>query len=209
MDLATRLDLRALNMNNRTAIAVDIDEVLAQHNLRLAEWHNKMYGTNYTLDSFISDNLQDVWGIPYDEAEERVKAFHDSEMHKELEPVAGAKEALEYLKQKHDLVVITVRRKSIVDITHAWLDEHFPDLFTSINFIHFWDEADKTTKAELCQKLGATHLIDDSLKNCTQAAERGVKALLFGDYAWNRADTLPNGVQRFKSWDEIKGFEFS
>lgn len=195
-------------MQNRTTIAVDIDEVLAQHNLRLAEWHNKTYGTNYTIENFISDNLQDVWGTTYEEAEERVAAFHASEMHKELLPVDGAKEALELLKQKHDLVVITVRRRPIVDITHEWLEEHFPDIFKSVHFIHYWDEADKTSKAELCQKIGATHLIDDSLRNCTKAAEMGVKAMLFGDYAWNRTETLPNGVTRFKNWDEIKNFEF-
>jgi hypothetical protein len=42
--------------------------------------------------------------------------------------------------------------------------------------------------------------IDDQPKHCVAAADIGIKALLFGEYSWNRTDTLPVGVARVKDW---------
>lgn len=190
-------------MNHKPLIAVDVDEVLAQHNAALAEWHNQAYGTNNTADSFVTDKWEKIWGVTFEEAERRAEEFHATGAHKRMKPVEGSAEALTLLKNHFKPVIITVRRKSIIQTTKDWLSEHFPGIFEEVYFIHYWDEQDRTTKAELCQKLNAHCLIDDSLNNCSQAAGLGIPAYLFGNYTWNQSPELPHGVIRADSWNDI------
>jgi len=149
-------------------IAVDIDEVLARHNHALAQFHNERYGTNHSEDDYFTDHWSEVWGVSLDEAERRAVEFHDTGQHAFLEVVPGASRALLELKKMHRLVIVTVRRKQVIDITHRWLREFYPEVFDDVKFIHFWDEKSAKTKAEICQDIGADWLIDDSLKHVLQ-----------------------------------------
>lgn len=187
----------------RPLIAIDIDEVLAHHNQALAEWHNREFGTNHTADSYFTDYWSKVWGVSPEEADRRALAFHDSRTHAKLRPVTGALEALQKLRESYDLALVTVRRQSTIEDTYRWVRRHYPDIFTEIHFVHFWDADDKTTKAQLCQRIGASYLIDDSVKHCTLAAQAGINALLFGDYPWNRAEQLQRNIKRVNNWDEV------
>ena len=51
--------------------------------------------------------------------------------------------------------------------------------------------------------IGASYLIDDSFGHCELAAEVGIKAILFGNYGWNRQQTLIDGIVRCKDWDAV------
>lgn len=188
---------------SRPIIAVDIDEVLGRHNHALAAWHNKEFGTDHTEDAYTTTDWALVWHTSPAEAERRAVVYHREGVHRRLEVLSGAQESLEQLAQRFDLVVITVRRKDIINITHEWLQEFFPCIFREVKFLHFWDDGIKTTKAEIAKELGASYLIDDDVKHCRLAAEMGIEALLFGDYSWNKTDSLPVGVNRVKSWQEV------
>lgn len=190
-------------MKKRAIIAVDIDEVLAQHNRALAEWHNREHDTNHTADSYFTDYWRNVWNVSTEEAKKRAAAFHASRAHAQFSVVPGAFEALQRLKLSYDLVVVTVRRQCIIEDTKQWLKRHYPGIFDEVHFVHFWDANDTTTKAQLCQKIGASYLIDDSVKHCNLAAENGINALLFGDYSWNHAEQLPTRVKRVVDWNEV------
>lgn len=189
-------------MKNRQLIAVDIDEVLAHHNEALAAWHNEQYGTSHMADAYFTDYWSKVWGVSPEEAEARAVAFHLSGAHAQLQPIQGALSALQKLSTSYDLAVITVRRRQVIDDTRIWIDLHYPKVFKDVHFLHFWDKNENTTKAQLCQSIGASYLIDDSVKHCTQAAEAGVDALLFGEYTWNQAESLPAHVRRVATWEE-------
>lgn len=184
-------------------IAVDIDEVLARHNHTLALFHNEHYGTNHSEDSYFTDLWAEVWGVSPEETERRAVEFHDTGQHALLEVVPGALEALLELKKTHRLVAVTVRRKQVIDITHRWLLEFYPEVFDDVRFVHFWDEKNTKTKAEICQDIGANWLIDDSIKHVSQMGAFGRKGLLFGDYAWNQAEALPDDVVRMRNWKEV------
>jgi hypothetical protein len=64
-------------------------------------------------------------------------------------------------------------------------------------------DAPRRTKLDVLNELDAVGIIDDSLRTTSQVAESGRKALLFGDYAWNRSEDLPHGVKRFVDWQSI------
>ncbi len=59
------------------------------------------------------------------------------------------------------------------------------------------------TKAEICQKIGAFALLDDSISHLVECAEVGVDGYLFGDYPWNQVEELPNGIVRCLDWQEV------
>jgi 5'(3')-deoxyribonucleotidase len=186
-------------------IAVDIDEVLAHHNRGLARFHNAHYGTDHTEHDYVSDYWGIIWRVDSAEAERRAMRFHDERWHRRFEPIAGARESLDVLATRHRLVVVTVRRRSIVDDTHDWLDEFFPGIFADVRFVGHW-EGPTGSKAAVCREIGATHLIDDSLSHCTRAGAAGVTALLFGEYPWNAADSLPPGVVRVRDWPAVLSY---
>ncbi|HET8670687.1 MAG TPA: hypothetical protein VFM05_08705 [Candidatus Saccharimonadales bacterium] len=191
-------------MNKRRLIAVDLDEVLAQHNQALALWHNKEYGTDHTAATYFTDYWSQVWNVSPEEAERRAVAFHASRAHAQLSTVDGAIDVLQKLSESYDFAVVTVRRQSVIEDTRQWIDRYYPGIFTKIHFVHFWDKNDATTKAQLCQKIGASYLIDDSVKHCTQAAEAGINALLFGNYSWNVEERLPGNIKRVAGWRDVQ-----
>jgi 5' nucleotidase, deoxy (Pyrimidine), cytosolic type C protein (NT5C). len=193
------------NQGVRLRLAIDIDEVLAQHNRGLAEWHNEVYGTNHTAEDYFTDYWSKVWSVSPDEADRRALAFHASRAHSRFHPVPGAADALKKLSERYDLHIITVRRESIISDTREWVERHFPNIFDEMHFLHHWDKNDATSKAELCKRIRAVCLIDDSLRHCSLAARAGQSAILFGDYTWNRAQVLPSGVRRAKDWNEVVG----
>lgn len=192
-----------MNMS-RPILAIDIDGVLADHTAALAAWHNQTFGTRLTVDDYISDEWRYVWNTSADEAERRAQAFHATGAHGRFATIRGAKTALRELKKTHDLILVTVRRRNVIDATYQWLEVHYPGLFQDVHFIHYWDDNQRKTKAEVCQQIGAHYLIDDSLKHCLEAAEAGIPALLFGVYAWNKAETLPRNVTRVPDWKSVQ-----
>lgn len=187
---------------SRPTTAVDIDDVIVDHYEEVVKFHNERYGTAHTLEDYTTDHWSQVWGTNHEETERRAKEFASRGVHdRKIKP--GAIEAIKKLGLSRDLVIVTVRRKVNVQPTREWLDKHFANVFREIHFLPIWEENTKQTKADICRELGADHLIDDNLRHCSVAAERGIKALLFGDYPWNQASKLPTGVSRMQDWKAV------
>lgn len=64
------------------------------------------------------------------------------------------------------------------------------------------------TKLELCQAVGASVLVDDSLKYVKECSGKLPTVILFGDYAWNslpEGEGLPQGTLRAHNWVQLRG----
>lgn len=194
----------------RKTIAVDIDDVLAINVPAFLEFSNRRWGTNLTIDDFRED-WGAMWQIEKETWIERMNEIHESKIFSSFKSFEDAKEVLQGLASKYRLIIITSRRKELEQETAAWIDEYFPDVFEEVHHAGIWDKLEKedsvaiatTTKAEICSQLGGDYLIDDHLKHCFAAADSGIPSLLFGDYPWNRADTLPEGVVRVRDWRSV------
>ena len=91
--------------------------------------------------------------------------------------------ALDILKDKFELHVVTSRQADIEVQTRAFVDKHFPDTFVALHFgNHFGKGGAKVSKPDMCAKIGAVALIDDSLDYARQCAAAGVPTFLFGNY---------------------------
>jgi len=107
-------------------IGIDIDDVLAESNLAFDKYHNKKYGTNFKKTDHYTFDLAKVWNITEEESVTRLVDFFSSGHSLNIEPVAGAKEALLELAKDNELKVITARMEDFKDHTIEWLTKHYP-----------------------------------------------------------------------------------
>lgn len=196
-------------MSSRPVIAVDIDDVLALSVDKFIEWSNDRFQTEIKFDEYIED-WSLLWDISQAETTVRVNQMYKEGIPAQYSHVGEAVEVLNKLKSDYELIVATARRSAEHMITRNWIKKHYPAVFKDVHFAGIWDEitehSPKKTKARLCKELGVDYLIDDQVKHCVGANGVGVKALLYGDYPWNRDADLPKGVERVFSWKEIEDY---
>lgn len=187
-------------------LAIDIDEVLFPFTENLAIFHNERYGTSLTTHDFSTFYLEQVWGGTAADAFRKVSEFQQTGAITRLGPIPGAVEGIKALKGHYKLVIVTSRQSTIQKETGSWLERHFPETFAGVHFANYWDpELPKVSKADVCGAIGAEILIEDHLDYARVCAGRGIRVLLFGDYPWNQADSLPKGIERIEDWDGILG----
>lgn len=196
-------------MSTNPIIAIDIDDVLADHAKPFVEFSNKRWGTNLTVNDY-DEHWAKMWQVDREEGGRRAAEFRSSKIISKYDHTESAFEVLQKLSGRFSLVVLTSRRLEMEKETRAWITRHYPNIFTEIHFSGIWEvgdsEAHLRTKAEVCKSLGVSYLIDDQLKHCLGASECGVVSLLFGNYTWNQSDNLPKNVIRVKNWEEIQTY---
>lgn len=189
-------------------IAIDIDEVLSPlHDLFFAH-HNEVYGTNYPIrDPEGGYFIHEYSDEPKDELLKRIKNFVVGEAFKNVQPLEYAVEVLSRLKENFKLVIITSRQDFYHDITYDWLSKHFPEVFFEIRFTEYIQgKGARIPKSEICKELGAEFIIEDNLEAVLGCAAAGVTSLLFGDYPWNKAQTIPKNVVRVTDWRAVEEY---
>ena len=189
-------------MKARQTIAVDIDDVLAEHIEDFLKFSNERYGTNFKPEDY-HGRWHILWGISHEEVEKRAVNFHIPETLNNFAVVKDAKEVLTELKKKYDLVIVTARPRMTVEATKEWIKNQFTDIFSSIHFVPIWEPNNKLTKADICRKIGADYLIDDLVRHCNLAAEVGIKPILFDRIKWAQPETPHPKIIRVNNWQEV------
>ena len=192
----------------RKTIAVDLDEVLSAQNEAVRLFANKHYGHNHTPEDYLTEGeywgyWEVIWGVGKEEGLKRVAHFLDSGGLKGQKPIPGAIDAIKKLETKFNLVIVTSREDKYMDITHKWLSEHFPDVFDHVRFTSMWGQKASAAKAKIVKEIKTSYLIDDNVGHCNSVAKEDIKALLFGDYGWNRKAKLHPEVTRVRGWKEV------
>lgn len=195
--------------SKRLRIGVDVDDVLAAQVKHFVKLSNEVWGTNLTVDDY-NEDWTAIWGTTYEETQKRADVIHTKEIMGEFEYLEDSQEILAQLAKHHDLFVVTARRTSARALTEDWIERHYPGVFREIHLAGLWDTVDaqaiNLTKAGLCEQLDLDYLIDDQLKHCLATAERGISAIIFGDYSWNHQEQIPENVKRCHSWAEVGKF---
>jgi hypothetical protein len=119
--------------------------------------------------------------------------FESSYFREQLSPIPRAYENLVKLKDSYELHIVTARQHAVEDLTRAWINRYYPNIFADIHFGNHYSRSGKSrSKAQMCKEIGAVMLIDDSLSYATQVSREGIQVLLFGDYAWNQVKASNN-----------------
>ena len=193
---------------SKEAIAVDLDDVLVQTAPAAIAFYNQKWCTAVRPEDFYQSDYAAAWQAPDKEtAIRRVHEYIGSEEHFLIAPDAEAVEAMRQLESNYLLYIVTGRPDFIEAATRRWLEQHFAGLFADIIFSNHFDDVKMRSKGEICQELGVKSLIDDHTDHIFSAAESGVHGVLFGEYAWNRADRLPpelpDNVTRCADWPAV------
>lgn len=199
-----------LNMTApKPTIAIDIDDVLSTNAASFIEYSNREFGTHLSVDDY-QEHWTEMWKVDQQESERRAREYHESGHIATYGTVEGARAALEELKKRYRLIVLTTRRSSIIQLTKEWIEEHYPGIFDEFIFTGFYDlpgaENATRTKGELAKAAGADYFIDDQPKHVISAARLGIPSLLFGEYAWNKTARVPDDVTRVKDWGEVLAY---
>ncbi len=196
-------------MKRIKTIAIDVDDVLMPHVEALLEYYSKAYDIKLADDDLakfgLLANALRSSGVDRDTFIADIERYLTSPDFHEIEPFGDAIVAINRLKSKYNLNIVTARPKALHDQTKNWLDQHFPGIFEDVRFTNYgiWGYPDKTeSKANVCQVLGADILIDDSPNHIIEAADCGMSGILFGSYPWNIDVKLPKNAIRVKNWDE-------
>jgi 5'(3')-deoxyribonucleotidase len=190
----------------RETIAIDIDEVLAPLHELFFAYHNEVYGTNYPVMGE-HYHIDEYTGESNESLIRKLRHFLETDSYKQLRPFEDAAGAMERLSHDYDLVVLTSRQDIFVESTERWLQKYFPKVFKAVHFSHYVvGTGVSKPKAEFCQEIGAAYLVDDSLSTILKCPEHDIKGLLFGNYPWNAADSLPDGCVRVSDWQAVTEF---
>lgn len=192
---------------SKPIIAIDIDDVLSTTVEQLLALSNEHFGTRFRADDF-QEPYSKMWGVDETEADRRLAILDGVGFMRTTSAIEGAAEALKRMKDQYELHILTSRGQTVAQKTHVWLDQHFPNTFSKIQLISVYDNGDhdaarRVTKANICTTIGADYLIDDQPKHANAVARCGTKALLFGDYPWNRDAEIVDGVVRVKDWRAV------
>ncbi len=190
-------------------IGLDIDDVVADFIPELAKWHNSEYGTRLKKYDFKTYRLSEALLCEREEARERVNLFVKRKIH-ELKLISGAREAIERLAQRNNLVFITSRQPEIEEETSYWIKKNFQGLDAEVIFsvnhylhgLHGFKE--RKTKAEICEKEKVDVMIEDSEEYLIQCHQRGIRVICF-DQPWNQR-IVENGIRRARNWREVKSY---
>ncbi|KAK0208395.1 hypothetical protein DFS33DRAFT_1411819 [Desarmillaria ectypa] len=178
-------------------IAVDLDDVLAQTNHIVADWHNEVYGTRMDISHFYYYYYwkNPFWGTPK-QTFDKIKEFYQTPRIFQANPVPGAREGTLSLKDMgFKLIIVTARAPDTADESWTW----FKDPHKTGHEI-----VTKLSKAQVCADLNARVLIDDSSENalqCATAMPVATCVLLFGDYEWNKRISGPEDASDDMSFD--------
>lgn len=194
-------------MTQKTTIAIDIDDVVADSTETLRHAVNRKHGVELTKEHYRIKGknrryYEYVWETNGLGGKAAFDDFHvvmtADQSHVEL--VEGAEKAVGHLKERFHLVFITARPVEWDGATRRWFTKHFGGDIELHFSQGYFNERGKT-KGELCKELGAKWLIDDVPENCQSAVQEGVNAILFGDYGWS--EDVP-GALRCHTWAEVE-----
>lgn len=194
-------------MTHKKIVAVDIDDVLVPHFGELARFASETFGIRLTVDEmFYAGTVNAIMrrtGLDKEEIMSRIDAYLISDEFY-IDPLPGAVEVLTRLAKKYDLVIVTARPQPMKDLTIAWLEKHFPELFSQVRVVgHERWGLGAAPKGQAFQELGVSILIDDHPTHCRAAHDQGIRALRFGEYPWSDSETLPDGVEAVRNWEEV------
>lgn len=184
----------------RLVIAVDCDDVLVRTTPFFVEEYNARYGTQVTLALAHSED-DSIWGVPHEKMLERFAEMLETGAYRALSPSPDEIQILQELARHHELHVVTARKEGEREVTQQMLDTYLPGVFTSLDLVGW-----RGSKGEVCARIHADVLVDDSARHLHNAIEEGLPksgALLFGEYPWNEESSTHEDLHVCRTWQDV------
>ncbi len=188
----------------KKAVLVDIDDTLADTQVKLIEHANKMGGRQYTYHEMTREFREKE--VP--EWADLVSDFLEQpELMEAVEPYADAIEAMKELHAAgYEIHIASSRKENLHSATVNWLAKH--GLADYVDTIHgrFASQRGHAFKVESASKARAVAAFDDTLK-VVQVLAKVVPTVYLIDRPWNQTKKLPANVVRSGSFaDAVQSF---
>ena len=172
---------------------LDCDDVLADFIGGLGEAYNQKYGTQHNPDDFGPDPTHWKELLSSEGIVRMYDLFNNGEYARNMKPVLGSIETVEYLHAAGDEIFVATSRNGLpLDITPKWLEQTYGPVFQDVFYAKLTSDDDRPTKGEICQRLNADLAVDDLARHAKDISSRGIPCLLY-DQRWNR-DYSGNGL---------------
>ncbi|XP_073003015.1 uncharacterized protein [Typha latifolia] len=198
-------------VDEKLILAVDVDEVLGSFLSSLNKFIADRYSSNHSVSEYFVYEFFKIWKCSRAEANTRVHEFFKTAYFQDgIQPIPGARDALQKLSVFCNLSVVTSRQNVIKNHTLEWIERHYPGLFQEIHFgNHFALDGLSKPKSEICRSLGAHVLIDDNPRYAIECAEVGIRVLLFdydNSYPWCKTEAVDSHplVTKVHNWQEVE-----
>lgn len=168
---------------------IDIDGVLSDVDVMLDELAIQYTGKPWPRE-FAAAPASTTELIPDHLLQQIFDDFHESRLPL-LTILPGARQALEHLKTRYRLVLVTARRATSEALTRQWLSDHgipFDALYHLEN------------KCDVPEPLSVA--IDDHPRHITRYLEQGIRCFVM-DYPRNRLLDPHPRLTRVQSWPEV------
>lgn len=189
---------------SKKIIAVDNDDVLFPFVETFFTFYNSRFKTDFDVKKQLEYKLNKTLDKTEEETMKFIFEFYKSTLILKMKPINGALSVLKELKKKYSLIVITARPFETRDITIQAINQHFSGIFDQVYLTNSYSLTGPTkTKAQVCQELGVSVLIEDSPTNIKECAAVGIKTIMF-TRPWNRDQVTDiKSVTPAKDWPEI------
>lgn len=194
-------------MKMKKKIAIDIDDVLIPFAEHAVAYVTSRSGKPVSMLELYTENGNGVSasGLTDEEFVRLVREYQESDFPMRRRPLLGAREALKKLSKEFEIHIITSRDPKHEPHTRKWLCEYIDDILSdyTLSFVgNPFSGTEHSTKAAICHEIGAMWLIDDQTKYADQLKVGSTRAILFGDYDWNK-DHKGDHFVRAKDWNDV------
>ena len=144
-------------------IAIDMDEVISDANIRFIEWYKRDYGIEFAQEQLASTRFEDLLQDDHKHVV-REYAFHD-DFFKDLDIIPGSQDVIQELHKKYEIFITTAAMEFPNSFLPKlqWLQDHFP--YISWKNIVFC--GDKSI-------INADYLIDDNVYHFRRFIGQGI-----------------------------------
>jgi uncharacterized HAD superfamily protein len=185
-------------------ICCDADDVLIKTTLALNEFHNTKYGKSLTLSDYYTFDFTKVFNISEHDFRRDEREFYHTDLYLNVEPLEGAFQAIDYLSETCDILVMTGRGTDVAHHLPVTLEKLFAEHhFHSIHHLgEPFNSRLSVPKWKRCVEEGIPLIIDDYDKTIVHAAQNGIHGILV-TAPWNKyIYDLPKIVDRARNWEE-------
>lgn len=188
------------NIKEKLRIGIDIDECIVNYAKHFLEFYNKEHYTNFSVEDFLSFDMEKSLGISRDYLKFIAKKYQSMGIVECLSFIDGSKNSIKNLSDDFEIFLITSRPAEIRERTIAFFARNFEEPVFRIVFSNDFD-GERKKKSEICTELNVPILIEDRRKYALDCAENGIKVLLM-DKPWNRENCEHENIIRVRNWEE-------
>ncbi len=183
-------------------IGVDLDGPLFHFTEAYLHFHNRIYGTSFTIKDITEYDMSRRLGVSHEQHGKDIFSFFDSPEFLAIRPFFSAIKQIRDLAEEHELCIVTARSTTFRERTAVSVERYYNGCFRGI--YHATDNAFQlhADKSEICKQLGLDFLIEDSLRNAVEVMEAGIPTTLISR-PWNKQELLPPYLRRTR-WSNIQ-----